>query len=282
MGKTTLVRELERKAGERGFTVVTGHCLDIGAEISFAPVVEGKRSVRSPSLSSNGPRRWVAGPHRAPVPDRPSVCSVHPTLDTGCDPRHALSKVIRIRTRLAHGISVRSVEESRMSQLQPAPEQTEESALHSGRLGVLGIVFFVVAAAAPLVGMTGAVPVAIVVGQRRRGPRGLRRRRHRPAPVLGRVRRDGDQGHQRGRLLRVRRPRARDHPGRRLGVRLAGRLPRGPARGLRLLRRCRHRPDGRQGRHPLEVVGLDADRLGRGDRLSPRCRSTSAPSCSES
>lgn len=51
-----------------------------------------------------------------------------------------------------------------MSQLQPAPEQTEESALHSGRLGVLGIVFFVVAAAAPLVGMTGAVPVAIVLG----------------------------------------------------------------------------------------------------------------------
>jgi len=51
-----------------------------------------------------------------------------------------------------------------MSQLQPAPEQTEETALHSGRLGVLGIVFFVVAAAAPLVGMTGAVPVAIVLG----------------------------------------------------------------------------------------------------------------------
>ncbi len=51
-----------------------------------------------------------------------------------------------------------------MSQLQPAPDQTEDSALHSGRLGVLGIVFFVVAAAAPLVGMTGAVPVAIVVG----------------------------------------------------------------------------------------------------------------------
>jgi amino acid transporter len=51
-----------------------------------------------------------------------------------------------------------------MSQLQPAPEQTQETALHSGRLGILGIVFFVVAAAAPLVGMTGAVPVAIVVG----------------------------------------------------------------------------------------------------------------------
>jgi len=39
-----------------------------------------------------------------------------------------------------------------------------EGALHSGRLGVLGIVFFVVAAAAPLVGMTGGLPVAIVAG----------------------------------------------------------------------------------------------------------------------
>lgn len=36
--------------------------------------------------------------------------------------------------------------------------------LRKGRLGVFGIVFFVVAAAAPLVGMTGAVPVAIGLG----------------------------------------------------------------------------------------------------------------------
>ncbi len=39
-----------------------------------------------------------------------------------------------------------------------------ESGLHKGRLGVVGIVFFVVAAAAPLVGMTGAVPVAMLLG----------------------------------------------------------------------------------------------------------------------
>ncbi len=51
-----------------------------------------------------------------------------------------------------------------MSELRPAPAETPETALHHGRLGVFGIVFFVVAAAAPLVGMTGAVPVAIVVG----------------------------------------------------------------------------------------------------------------------
>jgi amino acid transporter len=36
--------------------------------------------------------------------------------------------------------------------------------LATNRLGVTGIVFFVVAAAAPLVGMTGAVPVAIAAG----------------------------------------------------------------------------------------------------------------------
>lgn len=39
-----------------------------------------------------------------------------------------------------------------------------EHGLRRGRIGVLAIVFFVVAAAAPLVGMTGAVPVAIVLG----------------------------------------------------------------------------------------------------------------------
>lgn len=39
-----------------------------------------------------------------------------------------------------------------------------EQSLRSGRLGVVGIVFFVVAAASPLVGMTGALPAAILLG----------------------------------------------------------------------------------------------------------------------
>jgi amino acid transporter len=39
-----------------------------------------------------------------------------------------------------------------------------DTSLAKGKLGVLGIVFFVVAAAAPLVGMTGAVPVAMLAG----------------------------------------------------------------------------------------------------------------------
>lgn len=41
---------------------------------------------------------------------------------------------------------------------------TPQSTLRKGRLGVIGVVFFVVAASAPLVGVTGAIPVAMLVG----------------------------------------------------------------------------------------------------------------------
>lgn len=50
-------------------------------------------------------------------------------------------------------------EENQMSDATQSDTQ-----LAKGKLGVLGIVFFVVAAAAPLVGMTGAVPVAMLAG----------------------------------------------------------------------------------------------------------------------
>ena len=43
-------------------------------------------------------------------------------------------------------------------------EQNSGTSLSKGKLGVAGIVFFVVAAAAPLLGMTGAVPVAMFLG----------------------------------------------------------------------------------------------------------------------
>jgi len=45
----------------------------------------------------------------------------------------------------------------------PDPE-TPDTTLRRGTLGLLGIVFFVVAAAAPLAGMTGAFPVAVGIG----------------------------------------------------------------------------------------------------------------------
>ena len=43
-------------------------------------------------------------------------------------------------------------------------QTTEDGKLSKGRLGVAGIVFFVVAASAPMAGMTGTVPVAAVLG----------------------------------------------------------------------------------------------------------------------
>ncbi len=45
IGKTTLVTDLGRRASELGFTVATGHCLDLEAGMSFAPVVEAVRSL---------------------------------------------------------------------------------------------------------------------------------------------------------------------------------------------------------------------------------------------
>ena len=47
---------------------------------------------------------------------------------------------------------------------QSSVESADSKSLRRNRLGIAGIVFFVVAASAPLVGMTGAVPVAIVLG----------------------------------------------------------------------------------------------------------------------
>ncbi len=49
-------------------------------------------------------------------------------------------------------------------ELIEAPPETPETALSHRKLGVPSIVFFVVAAAAPLLGMTGAVPIAIAAG----------------------------------------------------------------------------------------------------------------------
>jgi DNA-binding CsgD family transcriptional regulator/tetratricopeptide (TPR) repeat protein len=48
VGKTTLVADLARPAEKLGFTVATGHCLDIEANISFAPVIEAVSALVAP------------------------------------------------------------------------------------------------------------------------------------------------------------------------------------------------------------------------------------------
>ena len=58
IGKTTLVADIERRAAELGFTVATGHCLDLEAGMSFAPVVEAVRSLLG---RDRGPRVAAVG-----------------------------------------------------------------------------------------------------------------------------------------------------------------------------------------------------------------------------
>jgi hypothetical protein len=55
IGKTTLVADLERRASELGFTVATGHGLDLDAGMSFAPAVEAVRSLLA-GVEDLGPR----------------------------------------------------------------------------------------------------------------------------------------------------------------------------------------------------------------------------------
>jgi ATP/maltotriose-dependent transcriptional regulator MalT len=45
IGKTTLVAALARRAEDLGVDVAVGHCLDIGADVPFAPVVEAVRTL---------------------------------------------------------------------------------------------------------------------------------------------------------------------------------------------------------------------------------------------
>ena len=57
-----------------------------------------------------------------------------------------------------------------MAAVRPAHDEAADATLRKGSIGVVGIVFFVVAAAAPLVGMTGALPVAVVLGNAAAAP----------------------------------------------------------------------------------------------------------------
>src|SRR5689334_24143678 len=47
IGKTTLVTRVAHHAAELGFSVAVGHCLDLQADVSFAPVVEAVQSLIS-------------------------------------------------------------------------------------------------------------------------------------------------------------------------------------------------------------------------------------------
>ena len=142
--------------------------------------------------------------------------------------------------------------------LSPAPPETESTSLRGGRLGVVGIVFYVIAAASPLVGMTGALPVAIVLGNGAAVPGAylavgivLLLFSVGYAAMSQRVTNTGAFFAYVGRGLGI-------GPGVGSAYDVPGRLPRHPAGHLRLLRRGHGQPDERQARHRPAVVGLDA------------------------
>jgi DNA-binding CsgD family transcriptional regulator/tetratricopeptide (TPR) repeat protein len=54
IGKTCLVSDLVSRAAELGFATATGHCLDIEAAMSFAPVIEALRSLLSDDPDLDG------------------------------------------------------------------------------------------------------------------------------------------------------------------------------------------------------------------------------------
>ena len=76
-GKTTLVADLAGRAEELGFTVAVGHCLDIEADISFAPVVEALRSLVA-GVEDLESRPFARRMHALLDPETPRVrSSVH-------------------------------------------------------------------------------------------------------------------------------------------------------------------------------------------------------------
>ena len=80
IGKTTLVADLERRASELGFTVATGHGLDLDAGMSFAPAVEAVRSLLT-GVEDLGPRPSARRMLTLLDPDRPQSREAFHVLD---------------------------------------------------------------------------------------------------------------------------------------------------------------------------------------------------------
>ncbi|MEZ5091824.1 hypothetical protein [Nocardioides sp.] len=172
-----------------------------------------------------------------------------------------------------------------MSNSEPTTSHPEPHELLPGeklaknKLGIAGVVFFVVAAAAPLVGMTGAVPVAIVLGNGAGAPGAYL--------VVGLVLLLFSVGYAAMSEKVSNAGAFFAYVGRGLGlvpgvgsafVSLLA-VHHHPAGHLRLLRRRRRGTAQRQARHRLRVVGPGASSPGRSSPCSRSCRSTSAPRC---
>src|SRR6478672_5278255 len=76
IGKTTLVTDLAHRAAELGFATAVGHCLDIEAAMSFAPVIEVVRTLTSDD-SDTGELPHARRMRVLLDPDSPELDQVH-------------------------------------------------------------------------------------------------------------------------------------------------------------------------------------------------------------
>src|SRR5450755_2858062 len=69
VGKTRLVAEVTRMATEQGFTVLSGHCAELGESVPYLPLADALRGVTRPPGSAA-----AAAAGQPPGPPRPRSC----------------------------------------------------------------------------------------------------------------------------------------------------------------------------------------------------------------
>ena len=130
-----------------------------------------------------------------------------------------------------------SISNSDSRTAEASPRTEHSTALRAGSVGVMGILFFVLSAQAPLTGIVGASPLAAALGNGRRRARRVSGGGHRHRDLRRRVRRDEPEDPGQRRLLRLCDRRLRTEDRRRSGVARAPRVQHGPGRDVRAVRR---------------------------------------------
>jgi DNA-binding CsgD family transcriptional regulator len=74
VGKTRLVAEVTRIATEQGFTVLSGHCAELGESVPYLPLADALRGVTQPTQPP------AAGSHRAAAGPRPGAAQLRDAL----------------------------------------------------------------------------------------------------------------------------------------------------------------------------------------------------------
>ncbi len=149
-----------------------------------------------------------------------------------------------------------SISNSESRTAKDSPRTEHSTALRAGSVGVMGILFFVLSAQAPLTGIVGASPLAVALGNGAGAPGRVSGGGHRDSDLRRRVRRDEPQDPGQRRLLRLCHGRLWAKDRSRSGVARTPRVQHGPGRDVRAVRRgVLGRPRNRRDRGSLVAAG---------------------------